>query len=83
MNFYCFFFVHFRLKSGNPGYFVVYNPTESNITVDFSTVSGLPEQLTVELTSKPYGNIAPKVPTKAITLQDNSAVIFTYAPKSS
>lgn len=73
----------FRLKSGNPGYFVVYNPTDVNDTVDFTFVKGLPEQLTVELFSKPYDPPVDKVPTNAIPLQSNSAVIFKYAPKSS
>lgn len=75
--------IHFRLKSGNPGYFVVYNPTDADVTADFSSVESLPEQLTVELASKPYeNNTVNKVPTNAIPLQANSAVVFTYAPKS-
>lgn len=72
----------FRLKSGNPGYFVVYNPTATNVTVDFSAVRSLPEQLTVELSSKPDDNHVIKVPTNAIPLSANSAVVFTYAPKA-
>ncbi|XP_055325471.1 maltase A1 isoform X2 [Sitodiplosis mosellana] len=71
-----------RLKSGNPGFFVVYNPTAANITADFSFVRSLPEQLTVELASKPYENNVVKVPTNAIPLKSNSTVLFTYAPKS-
>ncbi|XP_031620255.1 maltase A2 isoform X2 [Contarinia nasturtii] len=71
-----------RLKSGTPGYFVVYNPTADKVTVDFSFVKSLPEQLTVELFSKPYENTVDKVPTNAIPLQESSAVIFKYAPKS-
>lgn len=75
--------IHFRLKSGNPGYFVVYNPTDANVTADFTSVESLPEQLTVEVTSKPHENNAVnKMPTNAIPLQANSAVVFTYAPKS-
>lgn len=74
-------FLIFRLKSGNPGYFVIYNPIDANVTADFSFVRSLPEQLTVELTSKPYENAVVKVPTNAIPLQPNSAVVFTYAPK--
>lgn len=72
-----------RLKSGNPGYFVVYNPTDANVIADFSSIDSLPEQLTVELASKPYENsTVNKLPTNAIPLQANSAVVFTYAPKS-
>lgn len=72
----------YRLKSGNPGYFVVYNPTPNNVTADFSAVHGLPEQLTVELASKPTGDSVVKVATNAIPLEANSAVVFTYAPKT-
>lgn len=79
----CFFGgFFFRLKTGNPGYFVVYNPLEFDVTVDFSSVKGLPEQLTIDLASKPYENATQKVHTNAIPLQGSSAVIFTYAPKS-
>lgn len=77
--------IYFRLKSGNPGYFVVYNPTDADVAADFSSVKSLPEELTFELASKPYeNNAATKVPTDAIPLQANSAVVFTYAyaPKS-
>lgn len=79
MEFSSFFF---RLKSGNPGFFVVYNPLATNVTADFSFVRSLPDQLTVELASKPNNNTSAKVATNAIELQANSAVLFTYAPKS-
>lgn len=74
-------FLILRLKSGNPGYFVIYNPTAGEVIADFSFVRSLPEQLTVELASKPMENSMVKVPTNAIPLQPNSAVVFTYAPK--
>lgn len=75
-----FFRINFRLKSGNPGYFVVYNPTDADVVADFTSIKSLPEELTFELASKPYeNNAATKVPTNAIPLQANSAVVFTYA----
>lgn len=72
----------FRLKSGNPGYFVVYNPSDSDVSVDFTFVQQLPEHLTVELTSNVSEHKSIKVPTNAVPLQPRSAVILTYAPKS-
>lgn len=43
-----------RIKSGNPGYFVAYNPTESLVTANFSSVAGIPDLLTVHLFSDNY-----------------------------
>lgn len=73
-----------RLKSSSPGYFVVYNPTNANVTADFSAVHSLAEQLTMEIQSiKPHQDKnMEKIPSKAIPLQAKSAVIFTYVPKA-
>lgn len=70
------------MKSGNPGYFVVYNPTNEFVAANFSFVPRLPEQLTVELVSKSYKTEQVKVPTNAIPLTARSTVVLTYAPKS-
>lgn len=43
-----------RIKSGNPGYFVVYNPSDELVNADFTDAKGIPEQLTVNLFSKNY-----------------------------
>lgn len=43
-----------RIKSGNPGFFVAYNPSNEGATPNFSEVPGLPEQLTVSLLSDNY-----------------------------
>lgn len=43
-----------RIKSGNPGYFVVFNPTDNRTEADFSNVKSLPDQLTVYMVSKSY-----------------------------
>lgn len=69
------------MKSGNPGYFVAFNPSDDAVSVDFSFVQQLPEQLTVEVTSNAPHKAA-KVPANAIPLAAHSAVILTYAPKS-
>lgn len=53
-NIFCFLSFSNRIKSGNPGYFVAYNPGDSNVTSDFSKIVGMPEQLTVLKTSQNY-----------------------------
>lgn len=50
---FCFLFLH-RIKSGNPGYFVAYNPTDVGVSSNFANVNGMPDQLTVHLFSKNY-----------------------------
>lgn len=48
------FHIPHRIKSGNPGYFVAYNPTDELVRADFSKVDGIPEELTVHLLSHNY-----------------------------
>lgn len=48
-----FFFLD-RIKSGNPGYFVVYNPSEELVKANFSLATGIPNELTVNLVSENY-----------------------------
>ena len=40
-----------RIKSGNPGVLVAVNPTKEMLTVNFSAISGVAEELTVHLKS--------------------------------
>ncbi|XP_055382107.1 uncharacterized protein LOC129612489 isoform X2 [Condylostylus longicornis] len=72
-----------RIKSGNPGFFVVLNPTDSFATGNFSS-SGLPEKMTVDLLSDGYNAtgvvIKSKVMTDSIQVSANSAIILTYVP---
>lgn len=42
------------MKSGNPGFFVAYNPTDALVVGNFTSISSMPEQLTVLLLSKNY-----------------------------
>jgi len=76
-----------RIKSGNPGYFVAYNPLETSVAANFTAVANLPEQLTVYLVSDSYHEKdiveKSKVPSNAIPLSGRSAIILTYVPKSS
>ncbi|XP_052900465.1 uncharacterized protein LOC128306872 [Anopheles moucheti] len=74
-----------RLKSGNPGYFVVLNlaQTEQKM-LDFSGVEGIGSELTVVLTSQNYDvpnvGIKTKVPVDAVPLSPRSALVATYVP---
>jgi solute carrier family 3, member 2 len=43
-----------RFKSGNPGYFVVLNPTNNKVEADFSAREDLPDELTVTVMSENY-----------------------------
>lgn len=77
-------FLH-RIKSGNPGYFVVINPNTENVLADFSG-HNLPEKMTVDFVSANYNTsevaVKGKVDTNAIPLSASSAVILTYVPKN-
>lgn len=56
-NIVVFFVVYFfinRIKSGNPGYFVAFNPTDNYVAANFSFVASLPDQLTVDMVSRLY-----------------------------
>jgi solute carrier family 3 protein 2 len=74
-----------RIKSGNPGYFVILNPTSENITADYKTVANIPPTLTVTTLSNNYKieNVAAKskVPSDGIPLSPYSAAILTYVPQ--
>ncbi|XP_053678152.1 neutral and basic amino acid transport protein rBAT [Anopheles nili] len=74
-----------RLKSGNPGYFVVLNlEQDEQRTVDFRGIDGIGNELTVVLTSQNYAvpnvGVKSKVPVEAIPLSPRSALVATYVP---
>ncbi|KAJ6637445.1 4F2 cell-surface antigen heavy chain [Pseudolycoriella hygida] len=75
-----------RLKSGNPGFFVAYNPTDALVVGNFTSISSMPEQLTVHLLSKNY-NVEgvverAKVQAHEVQISPKSVIILTYVPKS-
>lgn len=74
-----------RFKSGNPGYFVVYNPTDALVTGNFTSIKTMPDQLTVHLLSKNYNvtdvAIRSKVQTSDVKVSAKSVIILTYASK--
>uniref|UniRef100_A0A182N120 alpha-glucosidase n=1 Tax=Anopheles dirus TaxID=7168 RepID=A0A182N120_9DIPT len=75
-----------RLKSGNPGYFVVLNLAQGDqpTTADFSGIYGIGSELTVVLTSQNYAvpnvGVKTKVPVEAVPLSPRSALVATYVP---
>ncbi|XP_035904801.1 uncharacterized protein LOC118508961 isoform X2 [Anopheles stephensi] len=74
-----------RLKSGNPGYFVVLNLAQAEQrTLDFSGIDGIGSELTVVLTSQNYAvpnvGVKTKVPVDAVPLSPRSALVATYVP---
>ncbi|XP_077300428.1 CD98 heavy chain isoform X2 [Arctopsyche grandis] len=77
-------FAYTRLKSGNPGFMVIYNPTAEGTRVNMTIVSDVPAELTVNLLSKSYDEkdvfIKAKLPADNIPISAKSAIIMTYAP---
>uniref|UniRef100_A0A1B0GJZ3 alpha-glucosidase n=1 Tax=Lutzomyia longipalpis TaxID=7200 RepID=A0A1B0GJZ3_LUTLO len=75
-----------RTKSGNPGFFVVFNPTEQYVNANFSNVVGIAEELTVHTLSTNYNAtdvaVKGKVSSSSIPVSRYSAIILTYVPKA-
>uniref|UniRef100_A0A182J069 alpha-glucosidase n=1 Tax=Anopheles atroparvus TaxID=41427 RepID=A0A182J069_ANOAO len=75
-----------RLKSGNPGYFVVLNLAQGDhqTMADFSGIDGIGSELTVVLTSQNYAvpniGVKSKVSVDAVPLSSMSGMIATYVP---
>lgn len=71
------------MKSGNPGYFVILNPSNVTVSANYAFVQTLPDQLTVEPLGKSSTDHPSKVPSDAIPLPAHSTVVLTFAPKAS
>ncbi|XP_063231050.1 amino acid transporter heavy chain SLC3A1 [Bacillus rossius redtenbacheri] len=71
------------LKSSNPGYLLAFNPSNNNVTVDLTTINGLPDELTVQIHSVNfYNNGADRTSqSHAISFPPRGAVVFTFVPK--
>ncbi|XP_059612023.1 maltase A2 isoform X2 [Phlebotomus argentipes] len=74
-----------RSKSGNPGFFVVLNPTEQFVDANFTNVAGIADELTVHTISANYNvtnvSVKAKVTSSSIPVSGYSAMILTYVPK--
>lgn len=70
------------MKSGNPGYFVVVNPSDSEITAKFNETSVLGSDLTYVMVSKNFVDEPKnKVKLNEIKMPRQSTAIFTFVPK--
>lgn len=78
-----------RIKSGNPGYFVIFNPTELPQASNFTIPDNLPDKMTVSYFSEQYNNNmdnsgkvahAGRVNLKELKVAPHSSIILTYVP---
>ncbi|XP_063705029.1 uncharacterized protein LOC134834332 isoform X2 [Culicoides brevitarsis] len=72
-----------RHKSGNPGYFVVLNPTDTTVVGNYTHIEGLSSELKWQLLSTNFKNEhqlkqKEKVSIGALTVPAKSAGVFTY-----
>ncbi|XP_055907711.1 uncharacterized protein LOC129942689 isoform X2 [Eupeodes corollae] len=72
-----------RIKSGNPGYFVAFNPSEETATAHFTNV-GLPDKMTMDIFSDNFNatgvELKGKILTDSMVLSPRSTAIYTYVP---
>ncbi|XP_026836969.1 uncharacterized protein LOC6553572 isoform X5 [Drosophila erecta] len=82
-------FSRLRIKSGNPGYFVIFNPTELPQASNFTIPNNLPDKMTVSYFSEQYNNNmensgkvahAGRVNLKELRVAPHSSIILTYVP---
>ena len=70
------------MKSGNPGFFVVVNPSNNDITAKFNETSVLGSDLTYVLVSNNFVDTPKnKVKLNEIKMPKQSTAIFTFVPK--
>ncbi|XP_068156638.1 amino acid transporter heavy chain SLC3A1 [Drosophila tropicalis] len=88
--------VYSRIKSGNPGYFVIFNPSDQTQSALIEDSQDLPEKMTVSLLSENYNTIdisnnnnisslvvhpvGSKVTLKDVAVAPHSTIILTYVP---
>ncbi|EDW15887.2 uncharacterized protein Dmoj_GI10226, isoform C [Drosophila mojavensis] len=79
-----------RIKSGSPGYFVIFNPTDSPQLSNFTAANNLPEKMTVSYFSENFndGNAtnilySSKVDLNELKVSPHSTIVFTYVPVKS
>lgn len=72
-----------RLKSGSPGYFVIYNPSEVDVSVNYSYIKDMAEHITVHALSDNYSGsleLKGKVRSDDISISKFSTIVLTYVP---
>ncbi|XP_046689317.1 neutral and basic amino acid transport protein rBAT-like [Homalodisca vitripennis] len=72
-----------RIKSGNPGYLVVFNTGTEETTVDVRQMNGVPDELTLVVTSD-IDSMADKskLMSEAVTLPSRAVAVFRFVPKA-
>ncbi|XP_017057192.1 4F2 cell-surface antigen heavy chain isoform X2 [Drosophila ficusphila] len=78
-----------RIKSGNPGYFVIFNPTDLPQAGNFSATD-LPKKMTVSYFSENYNKVnesatvthSAKVNLQDLKVSPHSSIILTYVPEN-
>ncbi|XP_018785458.1 PREDICTED: uncharacterized protein LOC108966816 isoform X2 [Bactrocera latifrons] len=79
-------FAYSRIKSGNPGYFVAFNPSNTTVKGEFVYPS-LPDKMTVYALSENYNIsgiiVKSKVETNSVEVPPEATIILTYVPVTS
>ncbi|XP_071454197.1 maltase A1-like [Hetaerina americana] len=73
-----------RVKSGSPGYLVLFNTGAVEVTVNLSVFPDVPEDVTVLIRSVGFANEAIQIKTKlqsnAVPMPSHDALVLTYVP---
>ncbi|XP_049776594.1 probable maltase [Schistocerca cancellata] len=78
-------FVMTRIKSGNPGILVAFNPSSNNVTVNLNSIDNISEELTVQLQSSNFVHdtvrLKSKIDTDEVPLPARAALVLSFVPK--
>ncbi|KAH8360264.1 hypothetical protein KR093_011795 [Drosophila rubida] len=80
-----------RIKSGSPGFFVIFNPTDLPQLSNFTAVPKLPEKMTISYFSENYNSNnssthyahSAKVNLNEMMIPAHAAIVLTYVPVKS
>jgi len=74
-----------RIKSGNPGYLVAFNTADEEVTVSFSKLKYVPEELNVLMKSSNFDSTRIKAKSKlnrdSVVMSARGALVTTFVPK--
>lgn len=78
-------FAFTRIKSGNPGYLVAFNTADEEVTVSFSKLKYVPEDLNVLMKSSNFNSTGIKAKSKlnrdSVVMSARGALVTTFVPK--
>ncbi|XP_034941063.1 neutral and basic amino acid transport protein rBAT-like isoform X2 [Chelonus insularis] len=79
-------FAYTRLKGGHPGYLVAYQSSRENASIDVSSLSAMPSEVSILTHSPNYVQDGQSIPTKLssdnIPMAPKSTVVLTFVPES-